>query len=202
MDEIHRKFSNFHFKAMNQSEILRYLRTNSKTQDEKILALVDEAINTIEKNVEPKSLYRIFDCRVTDDALIIDRCIFKSVRLAENMSNCRRVVVFGATLGTNCDRLIKTAAATDIAKAMALQAAAAAKIEEVCDSLEETIKAEHGVTLRQRYSPGYFDLDITEQKKLFSLIELTKRIGLTLTDTCEMVPSKSVTAFIGIEEEK
>ena len=82
---------------------------------------------------------------------------------------------------------------------MALQAASAQKIEEVCDDAEKSIIAQYGCTLRQRYSPGYFDLDITEQKKFFSLLELQKRIGLTLTDTCEMVPTKSVTAFIGLD---
>ncbi|MFR5876660.1 MAG: vitamin B12 dependent-methionine synthase activation domain-containing protein [Eubacterium sp.] len=184
---------------MNKAEILRYMRTNSKTQDKKILALVDDAIEAIENSVIPKSLYRIFDCAVTDDELIIGSYNFKSIRLANNLKGCKRVVVFGATLGTECDRLIKIASATDMAKAMALQAAAAAKIEEVCDALEDTIKNEYGVTLRQRYSPGYFDLDIKEQKKIFELIEITKRIGLTLTDTFEMVPTKSVTAFIGID---
>ena len=110
------------------------------------------------------------------------------------------MVVFGATLGTECDRQIKIATATDVALAMALQATSADKIEEVCDNLEQEIISEHGVSLRQRYSPGYFDLDIKEQKKFFSLLELQKRIGLTLTDTYEMLPTKSVTAFIGIDE--
>lgn len=184
---------------MDKAEILRYMRTNSKTDDEQILALVDNAMELIEENAVPKTLYRIFECTVTEDELIIQDFHFHSVRLAENLEGCRRVVIFGATLGTACDRLIKVNATGNIALAMALQAAAASKIEEVCDSLEESIKATHNVTLRQRYSPGYFDLDIAEQKKLFSLIELTKRIGLTLTDTCEMVPTKSVTAFIGID---
>lgn len=185
---------------MDKSEILRYMRTNSKTRDEKILALVDRAIAEIENSVTSKSLYRIFDCTVTDDELIIGNYHFKSKRLAKNLEGCKRVVLFGATLGTECDRLIKIASATDMAKAMALQAAAAAKIEEVCDALEDTIKKEHHISLRQRYSPGYFDLDIKEQKKVFELIEITKRIGLTLTDTFEMVPTKSVTAFIGIDD--
>lgn len=184
---------------MNKQEILRYMRTNSKTQDEKILALVDEAIQAIESSVQPKTLYRIYDCEVNEAEVIIGSYTFKSKRLAENMQGCKRVVVFGATLGTQCDRLIKTAAATDLAMAMTLQAAAAQKIEEVCNNLEEEIKSEHKIKLRQRYSPGYFDLDITEQKKLFALIELTKRIGVTLTETCEMLPTKSVTAFIGID---
>lgn len=184
---------------MNKAEILRYMRTNSKTTDERILALVDHAVSQIESNVKPKTLYRIFDCRVDGNGVEIEGMYFKSQRLAQNLSGCRQVVLFGATLGTECDRLIKIASATDIATAMALQAAAASKIEEVCDSLEESIKAQHGVQLCQRYSPGYFDLDISEQKKVFQLLELTKRIGLTLTDTCEMVPTKSVTAFIGIK---
>ncbi|MGN0457493.1 MAG: vitamin B12 dependent-methionine synthase activation domain-containing protein [Eubacterium sp.] len=185
---------------MNKQEILRYMRTNSKTDNKQILDLVDWAMSEIEASVTPKSLYRIFDCTVNEDELIIGAFHFKSRRLAENLRGCARVVVFGATLGTGCDRLINSALKTDTARAVALQAAAASKIEEVCDSLEEEIKAQHRVELRQRYSPGYFDLDITEQKKIFALIELTKRIGLTLTDTCEMVPVKSVTAFIGIDE--
>lgn len=184
---------------MDKAEILRYMRTNSKTDDEQILSLVEKAMELIEENAQPKSLYRIFDCVVTDDELIIQDVRFHSVRLAENLKGCSRVVVFGATLGIVCDRLINVNSTGNIALAMALQSAAASKIEEVCDSLEENIKAEHNVTLRQRYSPGYFDLDISEQKKLFSLVELTKRIGLTLTDAYEMVPTKSVTAFIGID---
>lgn len=185
---------------MDKKEILRYLRTNSKTEDKNILALIDGAAETVEKTAEPKTLYRIFDCTVKEDGIIIDGLAFKSRRLAENLKGCKRVVVFGATLGLGIDRLIKTALATDTAKAMAYQAAAAVLIEEVCDGLEEDIKKANGVTLRRRYSPGYFDLDVTEQRKLFSLIDITKRIGITLSDSCQMMPSKSVTAFIGIED--
>ena len=83
---------------------------------------------------------------------------------------------------------------------MVLQACLASKIEEVCDGIEDELKAQ-GMTLRMRYSPGYFDLDIKENKKFFELMDITKRIGLTLTDTYQMVPSKSVTAFICIEND-
>lgn len=183
---------------MNKAEILRYMRTSSKTENQQILSLVDKAIEIVETCSTPKSLYRIFDCTVTEDSLTIDTVEFKSKKLAQNLKGCKKVVMFGATLGTECDRQIHIASTTNVALAMALQATAAAKIEEVCDALEATIKNEHNVQLRQRYSPGYFDLDITEQKKFFSLLELQKRIGLTLTDTCEMLPTKSVTAFIGI----
>lgn len=185
---------------MDRKEILRYLRTNSKTDDERILSLVDEAAKVVEDVSEPKTLYRIFPCETGESDVLIGGVTFKSKRLCENLKGCRSVVVFGATLGLNIDRLLATAEATDVSKAMAYQAAAAAYIEEVCDRLEDDIKVKYDVKLRQRYSPGYFDLDITEQRKLFSLIDITKRIGITLSDSCQMMPSKSVTAFIGIED--
>lgn len=176
------------------------MRTNSKTEDEAILSLVDEAIQKAEKEFKPKTLYRIFDCNINEDVIEIQGYTFNSKRLAENLSGCKRVVVFGATLGTECDRMINLSVLENLSMGIALQAAAAQMIEEVCDNLEEEIKREYGVSLTQRFSPGYFDLDITEQKKVFELLELTKRIGITLTDTFEMLPAKSVTAFIGIEE--
>lgn len=186
---------------MDKKEILRYLRTSTKTDDPAILTLVDDAAAAVEQAANPKTIYRVFPCTVTEDGVTVENHFFKSKRLAQTVCGCHRIVIFGATLGVQTDRLIQSALTTDTARAMAYQAAAAAKIEEVCDNLEADIKAAHSVQLRQRYSPGYFDLAITEQKALFQLIDMTKRIGLTLTDTCEMVPTKSVTALIGIEDE-
>lgn len=185
---------------MNKAEILRYLRTSSKTDDERLLSLIDDCCAEVNECVKPKTLHRIFDCEVTDDSLIIGDIVFSSKRLAGTIKGCKRVCIFGATLGTECDRLLRTYGATDVTRAMVLQACLASKIEEVCDSLEDNLKAE-GMALRQRYSPGYFDLDINENKKIFEMLELTKRIGLTLTETCQMVPTKSVTAIIGIEND-
>lgn len=185
---------------MNRAEILRYLRTSSKTDNSRLLTLIDECCEEVNRSVNPKTLHRIFDCKVGDDEVIIGDYHFKSTRLADNLRGCSRVCIFGATLGVECDRLLRTYSTTDIARTMVLQACLASKIEEVCDALEGKLRAD-GLVLRQRYSPGYFDLDIKENKKLFELIELTKRIGITITDTCQMLPTKSVTAFIGIEND-
>lgn len=185
---------------MNRAEILRYLRTSSNFDNDFLLALIDECCNEINECIVPKTLHRIFDCTVTDSELIIDNVVFKSKRLANNLRNCTRVCVFGATLGTECDRLLRAYSTANITKAVVMQACLASKIEEVCDSLEDELRAT-GLTLRQRFSPGYFDLDISENKKVFDLLELKKRIGLTLTDTYQMIPTKSVTAFIGVEND-
>ncbi len=185
---------------MNKNEILRYLRTSSKVEDERLFSLIDECVNEINISASPKTLHRIFDCEVSDNKVEINGFTFESQRLADTVMGCKKICVFGATLGTECDRLLRLYASSDIAKTMVLQACLAAKIEEVCDELENELKAQ-GLTIRQRYSPGYFDLDLKENKKIFEMLELTKRIGITLTDTYQMVPSKSVTALIGIEND-
>lgn len=187
---------------MDKRNILRYLRVSSITDDEKLLNLMDECCEEINSCISSKTLHRIFSCEVKHDRVIIGEgeYVFKSRRLAENLNGCKKVVLFGATLGTECDRLLRTYSKKNIAKAAMFQACLTAAIEEVCDDLEVKLEAQ-GLRLRKRYSPGYFDLDITENRKIFELLDLSKRIGLSLTDTCQMVPTKSVTAFIGIEDE-
>ena len=185
---------------MNKAEILRYLRTRSTIEDEALLNLIDSLMQEVDKTVKPKSIYRIFDCTVTEDALIIENFEFKSKRLAENLKGCTKVAVLAATVGTEGDRLLRQYN-YEGAKLAIMQAVLASKIEEICDAVQNNIEKENNVKTRQRYSPGYFDLDISEQKKLFSLLEITKRCGITLTDTYQMIPTKSVTAFTGIEYE-
>lgn len=186
---------------IERKEVLRYLRTNSLTDDNNLLSLIDKCTEAAYKAVKPKTIYEIFPCEVKESKTIIESVVFESEKLAQNLEGCKEVVVFAATLGTEADRLIRAAGAQSTAEVMVYQAVLAAITEELCDSLEKEISEKHGCALRQRYSPGYFDLKIENQKKFFSLIDITKRIGVTLTDKMLMIPSKSVTAFIGIENE-
>ena len=48
--------------------------------------------------------------------------------------------MFGATLGIGVDQLIRRTSLTDMAKAVVLQACAAALLEEYCDECQEKLK--------------------------------------------------------------
>jgi 5-methyltetrahydrofolate--homocysteine methyltransferase len=53
----------------------------------------------------------------------------------------------------------------------------------------------------KRYSPGFFIWkDITDQKKIFKLLDIENRIGVKLTSECQMVPEQSTTAIIVYDE--
>ena len=66
----------------------------------------------------------------------------------------------------------------------------------------KNIGKEHNSGTKPRFSPGYGDFDISYQKNIFSCLNSEKYIGLTLTDSMLMVPSKSVTAVVGLTEDK
>ena len=88
-----------------------------------------------------------------------------------------------------------------MSKAVVLQAAAAAMLEDYCDQMNEELEKkyeEKGLYLRPRFSPGYGDFSLECQPALLGCLEAGKRIGITLTDSLLMAPSKSVTAVIGI----
>lgn len=186
---------------IDNKEVLRYLRTNSKTDDPELLRRIEEATALSYEEIKPKTIYEIFECEVVGDRVKIASFEFQSKRFAENMRGCKKAVVLAVTLGTESDRLLRKAAAKGAAELAIYQAVLAAITEEVCDGLVELIESENSLKLRQRYSAGYFDLGIENQEKIFNMMDITKRIGITLTDAFLMIPSKSVTAFAGIENE-
>ena len=105
-------------------------------------------------------------------------------------------------MGAEADRLLRRYAALDLPRAAVWQAACAAYLEEYLDGMEAALRAEApGLHLRPRFSPGYGDLDISNQQAMFFLLELEKRLGLSLTPARMMLPEKSVTAIIGLSKE-
>ena len=57
---------------------------------------------------------------------------------------------------------------------------------------------ERRLYLRPRYSPGYGDLPLASQRFLFDALQISKKIGVTLTENCLMLPMKSITGIVGL----
>jgi hypothetical protein len=126
---------------------------------------------------------------------------FESEGLVRNLTGCCGAVLLAATIGPACDMLVRRASITSAADSAVYQAAGAAAIEAFLDDYNDKLKASYearGLFLRPRFSPGYGDLKLEHQKDWFRLLDITKQIGIELTDSLLMVPTKSVTAIIGI----
>ena len=183
-------------------EAVRYLGYGKNEVDDKTLQEIQDSFRELERLADKKSIYRIFELSLKDEnELKIGNVEIYSRNLRTNLKDCKQVVLFAATLGAEVDRLIRKMQVVDMAKAVVMQACAATLLEEYCDELQQKIAErmqEQGKYIRPRFSPGYGDFSIQHQKDVLAMLETSKRIGVTMTDSYMLTPTKSVTAVIGI----
>ena len=187
----------------SKKEVIRYLGYRALHQpDEKISSLIDSCILEMQKVLRPNLVYDEFHLKVEGNLCRAGEAEIVSEKLAKNLAGANRVIMFGATIGSEVDKLIRTTTVTDPAKAVIFQACGAMFVEEFVNDFNRRIESEmaaEGKSCCKRFSPGYGDLSLESQKLFFRILNCSK-IGLTLMDTLIMAPEKSVTAFIGIKE--
>ena len=187
--------------TFNKTEALRYFRAQS--DDKSAETLIDVAYQKLKNELQPRYTVKKFECKAEEDSVRLDNgTVFRSKALARYVGKSNELFLFGATLGSRVDVALRRMAMTSVAEAGAGQAVAAALIETFCDDCcaELQKRLPYNQKLKWRFSPGYGDWALEEQKILFSVLDCAHSIGLTLTDSCMMAPVKSVTAVIAIED--
>ena len=197
--------------TIRKQELYRYLGYRGSAQpDAEVLARIAECEPRLMEAAAPKFLIRQVPVEVRPSAgeqaerhLLIAGMEIASTDLRKNLEDCDEVLIFAATLGPGPDLLIRRASAQRMSDAVIYQAMSAEMIESYCDEICAQLRreaAEKGLYLKPRFSPGYGDLPLDLQKDLLRILDAPKKIGLTLTDSLLMMPSKSVTALIGLTE--
>ena len=186
----------------NDRELLRYLGCkNGIVPDENTKVLIAQCKQELEQAASPRVTWREYPLSIQDH--VIDMTCFqtRSKSLERNLKDCEQILLFAATLGSQVDVLLHRYNMIQMSKAVVMQAASVAMLETFCDEENQKLKEayqEKGWYLRPRFSPGYGDFPLECQRQIAPALELSKRIGVTLTDSLLMAPSKSVTAVIGL----
>lgn len=182
-------------------EVLRYMGCRG-IRDSRVELLAVECLAELWEVCEPRHLTGNFPLKLEPEDRIDGGCFqAQSRNLSKNLKDCGEIVVFAATLGTGADYLIHKYGRLELSRAVAMQAASTAMIEAYCDQVCRSLRQElenKGLYLRPRFSPGYGDFPLACQPDLLNALEAGKRIGIKLTDSLLMLPSKSVTAVMGI----
>ena len=178
-------------------EILRY--AGAREADGALLSMLRECIEDARGVLSYKACFLEAPLSVSGDICDFSFFSAKSKNLAKNLHGCSSVVIFAATVGIGIDRLIHKYSTLSPAKALLYQAIGAERIEALCDTFCDDIKS-FTKACRNRFSAGYGDLALETQKEIFKLLSPEKNIGLTLGESLLMSPTKSVSAFIGIEK--
>lgn len=191
---------------IDRREALRYLGYKGHEADQAVRELVEQCIEELFQAISPRHLVREYPLVLGNDDTVDGGCFrTRSRNLSGNLRDCQGILVFAATLGTGGDQLIRKYNRLQISKAVVMQAAATAVIEEYCDEVCRELKQtyeEEGRYLRPRFSPGYGDFPLDCQKDILGALEAGKRIGIMVMDSLVMAPSKSVTAVMGISGEE
>jgi len=183
--------------TIDEREICRYLRLQGHAPgaalEERIKAMREAALKTI----RPMRVWRRFD-----DLFVAGGMDSKTLK--EHLEGCHAVYLVCTTIGADFDALQRRTSATSPVDAFVLQAIGAAAIEEWTDETECEIRRDlkDGEMLVSRYSPGYGDWPLEAQRRLFELLDASHTAGVSLTDSLLMVPSKSVSAMIGVKKEE
>lgn len=175
----------------NIKEIRRYAGCDEALDD------VIKSLLTEINDFSYKVCYKFFDISINDYTIDLGFSKTKSKDLLKNLSGCKKIVLFAATLGVAPDRLLSKYSRLSPSKALILQAISTERIEALCDSFCSFLSSE--LNICPRFSAGYGDLPLSLQKEIFTALDCQKKLGITLNENLLMLPTKSVTAIVGIK---
>ena len=177
--------------TVTAQEVARYLRMGGSVPDGALATRIEELIASAQSVLRLARIWR---------RLAVADIPSPGTTLLRHLEGCAEAYLACGTLGPGLDALQRRVSVTSGADALIVQAIGAALIERHMDAVEDEIRAElaPGESLLTRYSPGYGDFPFEAQRSILALLDTPRKIGVSLTDSLLMVPSKSVSAVIGV----
>ncbi|TET58215.1 MAG: hypothetical protein E3J50_00285 [Dehalococcoidia bacterium] len=169
----------------------------------RISSLVDDYAKHAHQLINPLYSYIIKDVEWARGsiAFVEDSIIFKSQVVVQLLEQCQQVAIFLVTIGKYLEETAwKLARDGLVLQATVLDAVGSDAVEKAADGVQDKIKAiagTEGLITSRRFSPGYCDWDIGQQRMLFHALA-GHTSGVRLTGECLMIPQKSISGIIGI----
>ncbi|MDY6907298.1 MAG: vitamin B12 dependent-methionine synthase activation domain-containing protein [Chloroflexota bacterium] len=189
---------------LDKGEVCRYLGYNGgRGPKPSISHLIDEELEEAQDLLHPSAHYQILDIKgVRKGHVLLDGGItLASDVLGVVMYRCKQAAVFVVNIGDDLEgRVALLMKAGKVLQGTILDAIGSDAAEKTACYLQERVHEvanSSGNEITLRYSPGYCDWDVTEQRAIFKAMD-SAPIGVSLTDDCLMVPRKSVSGIIGM----
>lgn len=186
---------------LNFNEILMYLGYRGQELPPELEAQIRRCMDDVLKFSVPRLVYALVPVSFEEGRVKAGTLALEGNDIAGLLKESEQAVLLAATVGTQVSSYILKMQVKDMGSAMIMDACASAAIENICNNFEEDIRKqaqEKGLFLTDRFSPGYGDLPLSLQKDFCTMLNTSRRIGLTVSDNFLMVPQKSVTAIMGI----
>lgn len=168
-----------------------------------VVSAVDECLRDADRLIDARYLCSLENVlMVAHPASVIRGTMaFESHVISRLLERCSKVIVFVATIGGRLEDTARGHAEDgNLVRSFALDATGSAAVEQVADRVQDLavdIGRSCGLAASRRFSPGYCDWDIEQQRILFDLAD-AHLIGVRLTESGFMMPQKSVSGIIGL----
>ena len=194
---------------IDEEEVLRYQgysKNRVKNPSEVILQITREEITRSHNLFEPQGIYsstKIKQISFSDRRVDLENGF--SLNFSNSIINLLKgtsylvlgVVTIGSSLGNKVSEFFTQG---EYPRAIALDAVGTVAVESLSRDIRNLVcqeaKKQYFKTTRY-FSPGYGDWDISQQKDIFKVIP-TNKIGVSLTESCMILPRKSLSWIIGI----
>lgn len=182
---------------INENEVLLYLGYRGGGIPSEIIDDIHRCMDLLMKTARPRAVWRQFP--IGADGTLIG-CDFRPLGndVKALLADCNSAILMAATLGTEVEALLRRAQVKNMSDAVILDCCGSSAIENVCDNFCEDLEQEVSGCLTDRFSPGYGDLPFSQQPDFCRILDLPRRIGVTLSPGGLMIPQKSVTAILGV----
>ncbi|MFC2063020.1 vitamin B12 dependent-methionine synthase activation domain-containing protein [Chloroflexota bacterium] len=170
----------------------------------RIESLVNEYADNARHLIEPSYSCVIRDIEWVQGSVsfIEGSVIFKSRVVARLLEQCQKVAVFALTIGNRLEEMVNQLAGDKLMLQAAVLDAIGSEVTEkvagyVHDKVVGRAAADGGLFISRRFSPGYCDWNVGQQRMLFWALS-GKEISVRLTGRGLMIPQKSISGIIGI----
>ena len=186
----------------DEKEILRYAMLPSFAPRPEELPL-QECLKAAKGAAQCRAVWRHYPLVRDGEWLDLGFARTDSRDLRQHLEGCGEILLFACTAGVEIDRLTARTKIVSPARALLLHAIGAQQVEGACDRLcRQLAEMYPDRELTDRFSPGYGDLPLEMQRDVMSALDCGRTVGIVLTDSLLMTPSKSVTAIIGMKEKE
>jgi hypothetical protein len=167
--------------------------------------MIDEIISQLSDKISVNTGYRLLDLQYSSSqpsGLIIGNVFFNTDRIiTSQLKMAEKAAVFLCTIGSQMEKWAKHLFSEGKSvQNYLVDVTASTIVESVADMLHDHIANEmekQGWHHTNRYSPGYCNWSVSEQKKIFSFFPQSF-CNVQLTESSLMIPIKSISGVIGL----
>lgn len=195
--------------SVDRAEVLRYMGYAGQRLTDELDARIDEVVARCLAVARPAGAWEVFEVAgrepmgegVSSVQLAGASLRLEGESIQKHLAGAVAVGVMAVTVGMGVERELRRLSLSDPVAQVIFDAAGTTAVERAADACEASIVAaahDRGLYTNFRFSPGYGDMSLSAQPVLLATLDAQRKLGITLSKSLLMTPTKSVTAVVGL----